>query len=175
MSINDLIDLVPPPDAPVAASGDWNRVEDELGIRLPDDYKAIISTYGVGDFCNAICIASPFVRPISAFKFWTDWVDFYNDLASYGNDVPYELFPKTPGLLPCGNYCDSDNINWLTAPALEDWRLIYYSRSAGFIDIGETTLVDFVISVIEGNSILPKRIIPSLPKEHRYFTPMTRI
>jgi hypothetical protein len=174
MPVSELVSLVPPPATPVAASGDWNKVEAELKQRLPDDYKEIISIYGAGRFCRMISIASPFVRPISALKFWTDWVDFYRDLTSYGVDVPYDLFPACPGLLPCGSYTDSNNINWLTAPAGEKWRLIYYSRSDGFIDVGPTSLADFVVRIITGSTGLPERLFPAaIPVEDRFFTPFS--
>jgi hypothetical protein len=174
MPVSDLVSLVPPPATPVAAIGDWNRVEVELNLELPGDYKEIISIYGAGVLCRLISIPSPFVRPVTASKFWTDWVDFYRDLASYGVDIPYDLFPACPGLLPCGNYADSNNINWLTAPASEKWQLVYYSRSDGFIDIGPISLADFVVRIITGSTGLPARLFPgAIPAEDRFFSVFT--
>ena len=42
--------LVPPPANPFYSSGDWSLVEQELGLRLPDDYKQLIESYGQGMF-----------------------------------------------------------------------------------------------------------------------------
>ncbi len=49
-AIDDLVRLVAPPVVPVAASGDWTRVESALGLQLPADFKALLGHYGVGQF-----------------------------------------------------------------------------------------------------------------------------
>ena len=85
-SIADLIRLVPPPSVPVAANGDWPKLERELGLPIPQDYKDFIANYGTGAFCNYLVIPSPFafkVPPsneiVSPKVGWTWWSGIYSD------------------------------------------------------------------------------------------------
>ncbi|WP_371588536.1 SMI1/KNR4 family protein [Streptomyces virginiae] len=52
--------LVTPPTAPVEARGDWTEAETALGVRLPDDYKWLVATYGWGEFCDLLHLHTPF-------------------------------------------------------------------------------------------------------------------
>src|SRR5689334_2590115 len=113
-NLEELIALLPPPASPVGAHGDWAAVEANLGLRLAEDYKQFISRYGAGTISGMIVVGNPFVQPVSPRKFWENWVDIYRDIAAYGTDVPFELYPACPGLLPCGDYADFNIINWLT-------------------------------------------------------------
>ncbi|WP_406484148.1 histone-like nucleoid-structuring protein Lsr2 [Streptomyces sp. NBC_01568] len=47
--LSALTRLCPPPQAPPAPV-DWDRVEAELGMRLPEDYKQLASVYGPGSY-----------------------------------------------------------------------------------------------------------------------------
>jgi SUKH superfamily protein len=55
-----MVRLIAPPTAPVDAHGDWTAVERELGVRLPDDYKWLVSTYGWGEFRDFLNLPTPF-------------------------------------------------------------------------------------------------------------------
>ena len=56
--LEHLVKLVPPP-ATTAGSIDWTAVEGGLGVRLPNDYKLLIRTYGVGKFDDFIWVLHP--------------------------------------------------------------------------------------------------------------------
>src|SRR5262245_34542462 len=49
-SLDKLIASIPPPQRPSGVSGSWDVVEHDLGLKLPDDYKRFVSTYGTGGF-----------------------------------------------------------------------------------------------------------------------------
>lgn len=55
-----LVRLVAPPTEPVDASGDWAAVQDEIGGRLPADYRRLVETYGWGEFCDFLYLRTPF-------------------------------------------------------------------------------------------------------------------
>jgi hypothetical protein len=58
-----LIELLPPPEIPVEASGNWANVERQLGTTLPSDYKWFIETYGTGGICtDYINVLNPFAE-----------------------------------------------------------------------------------------------------------------
>lgn len=172
-SLAKLITLVPPPAQPTAAKGDWAAVEADLGFSLPEDYKSFVSLYGSGSISRIIVVGNPFLRAISARRYWENWVDIYRDKASYGIEIPYDLYPNCPGLLPCGSYLDSDIINWLTDKDLNQWRLLYYGRGQGFFDLGSTSLTEFLVQVLTGTAPLPRDVLSSpFPVQPPRFIPL---
>jgi hypothetical protein len=65
-AVEELRRLVPPPETPNGADGDWGACERDLGLRLPADYKEFISTYGSGTLCRLFEIPSPFSARVGA-------------------------------------------------------------------------------------------------------------
>ncbi|MDW6065077.1 SMI1/KNR4 family protein [Streptomyces sp. FXJ1.4098] len=59
-SLSELVRRVPPPAEAVDGHGDWEAAEAVLGVRLPTDFKALVETYGRGEFCDHICLRTPF-------------------------------------------------------------------------------------------------------------------
>jgi hypothetical protein len=68
MSIKDLLNLVPPPEAPVdpGSEAEWAAVERQLGTELPSDYKSYIRHYGKGVLAEWIVIYNPFSSAFQA-------------------------------------------------------------------------------------------------------------
>jgi hypothetical protein len=62
-TIDDLVRLVPRPDSPIDATGDWERVETDLGLELPPDFKMLVHRYGRGQFRSFITPLNPFGPP----------------------------------------------------------------------------------------------------------------
>ncbi|MED5814305.1 hypothetical protein VST63_18240 [Mycolicibacterium sp. 050232] len=56
-TIDDLIELVPPPTEPPVF--DLTACEQALGVPLPDDYKLLITVYGVGQFNDDLMLLVP--------------------------------------------------------------------------------------------------------------------
>ena len=63
-----LVKLMPPPQDPHGATGNWDEAEAELGTPFPDDYKLFIGTYGVGLVCDFLWIYSPFSSEVNLFR-----------------------------------------------------------------------------------------------------------
>ncbi len=122
--------LVAPPAIPVAAGKPdaWVAVERELGTRLPDDYKALVATYGWGMFDEFLFVMTPFSRPGETL------VDFgagsmlegLRRSRAVGVDFPYPLHPEPGGSLPWGYTANGDWCYWLTEPPDEPdrWRIV---------------------------------------------------
>src|SRR5262249_7954133 len=76
-SLQRLIEIVPPPMSPVApgSPGDWARVETELGVGLPSDFKEYIATYGAGKWASFFGIYDPFYvgKHPEMHASWRDW------------------------------------------------------------------------------------------------------
>ncbi|MFW0783564.1 hypothetical protein AAFP35_03510 [Gordonia sp. CPCC 206044] len=55
--IDDLIELVPPPAEP--PTFDFEACEHALGVPLPDDYRNLVATYGLGEFDDDLMVWVP--------------------------------------------------------------------------------------------------------------------
>lgn len=161
--LKKLTEIVVPPANPSGNLGDWIDVEKELSLELPEDYKQFVSLYGAGTISGMISIGAPFIQPVPARKFWENWVDIYNDIENYGTEVPFDLYPTIPGLLPCGHYADVNIINWLTHNSQPQWRIIFYSHSKGFFDLGTTSLTQFLLSMLTDINTLPDGMVDKDP------------
>jgi hypothetical protein len=159
--IEELMSIVPPPKTPIANKGDWISIEADLGLQLSDDYKQFISIYGAGTISGMVSVGNPFIQPVSARRFWENWVDIYRDIAANGTDVPYDLYPAKSGLLPVANYADFNIINWLVGNDANEADLVFYTRSDGFFNLGHITMTRFIIQLLTGATALPKRVASS--------------
>src|SRR5687768_3007039 len=97
--LNELIAPLPPPVNPYATSVDWPSVESQIGLRLPDDYKAFIKVYGSVTICHVLGVLHPLVGPSSDWH--SDQVRLLQDVIDSVNDgrrnVPYPNYPAAGG------------------------------------------------------------------------------
>jgi len=130
MSIEELTAIIPPPETPteVPDDPDWGSIEIELGVSLPEDYKAFVVTYGSGLLGNFIRIHNPFsaseytalvpsVRRVS---------EIYREIKqSEGEDaVPFGIYPESPGLFVFGNDENGNFLFWLTEGEPDQWSCL---------------------------------------------------
>ncbi|MHC2066861.1 hypothetical protein ACYFX5_05290 [Bremerella sp. T1] len=148
--------LVPPPANPFYSSGDWSLVEQELGLRLPDDYKQLIESYGQGMFqgrrkYSGLNITS-FLCPVSPVMLAEATTAALRSL-----ELEYRVYPQMPGLLGFGVYKDVDFLAWhVDGPAIH-WNIIFQDVETGTNEIPNMGLIDLVISILEGTSPLHTR------------------
>lgn len=131
-----LVQLVPPPTAPVHAHGSWTAVETALGTRLPGDYKQVVETYGWGEFCDYLYLHTPFG---TSERNSIAWQPARHPTGSPEPDptrnrerYPYPLHPAPGGLLVWGTTMDADRLCWLTEGSPEDWPVVIWSRDGRY-------------------------------------------
>lgn len=114
MAVSDLTAVVAPPAEPAYEPGDWDRLEGELGMPLPTDYKQAVAAYGDGCFGDFIHLYQPastnpdhdLLRPRR-----TDFDALRVIQCDYPEDVPYRLTDPAE-LLPVGLSDNGDVIYW---------------------------------------------------------------
>lgn len=123
--------LVAPPAEPIDAGGVWTVPEIALGVRLPEDYKWLVETYGWGEFCDSLYLRTPF----GTSKY--NGVEWQSGRLSGAPDrdrerYPYPLQPSPGGLLIWATTMDADRLCWLTVGAPEDWPVGVWSRDGQY-------------------------------------------
>ena len=128
MAIEDLMDIMPPPEVPIDShGGSWASVESAIGTVLPADYKAFIEKYGSGRINSFIWIFNPFSNhpQINLVNQVSVQLNVLKELVQdFGEECPYALFPENGGLLPVGITDNGDVIHWLTKGKPADWKIV---------------------------------------------------
>lgn len=95
--------------------GDWARVEADLGVRLPTDYRSVVDTFGPGDFLG-IKLAVPAARtPEFDLR---RLVEAAPEIVRTGGPAIEPYFPEPGGLVPWG-FTDAGHV-FFWAPISDD-------------------------------------------------------
>lgn len=153
MTIDDLIELAPPPARPVSAVGDWSAVEAALGLGLPADYKALVSRYGLGLF-HDVTVLTPFdTHPegwANLLAVGRDLLDDYGPLRDeFPEDFAYPLFPEPGGLLPWAGDGNGARMCWLTSGPPDQWPVVVWSPCE-YADQYAIGAVEFLLAYLTG-------------------------
>ena len=114
MAITDLTSVSPPPAHGGNRNVPWDEVERQLGLRLPQDYKDLIATYGegtYGDFIHIYQPQSPYPTLDLVQRRDMDLGALRQAQEDVPEDVPFSL-SDPPELLPAGLTDNGDVIYW---------------------------------------------------------------
>lgn len=154
MSIEALIEVVPPPAVPSEAfSGPWEPIEAALGKSLPQDYKDFVRLYGLGSFMEFLWVhvpdsLSPYVRFDAQIRAVRALFQDYE-----GFDQP--LWPTRGGLLVFGVTDFGDYLFWLTRGPPDEWPVVVWGRGLQKFEAFECGLAAFLAGVAK-NEIVPE-------------------
>ncbi len=140
-----LTDLVPPPDLPVQAHGDWKRFVSVNGFPPPEDYRMLIREYGAGTFGRWLRLIEPFDHTASFMdKVYAE----YRVLRSRGGP-DWPLWPEPGGFLPWATTATGDHVGWRTTGHPDAWPTVFWcsdqSRSCEY-PLGA---VGFIVGLFE--------------------------
>ena len=164
MSLDLLLKATQPPLAPreVGSPDQWAEVEKRIGVRLPRDYKEFIGVFGVGGFNNFIYPFNPFTEHahlnlINALTeaHETERVKRLNSKDDPTSIVhPFNLFPATDGLLPCGTTSNfGDYFFWQVKSNPEEWKIVFYNLRDGEYELFPTNFIGFITGVLTRNIV----------------------
>jgi hypothetical protein len=142
--------IAPPPERPKGAgtASDWRRLESDLNLRFPEEFKELIATYGHGRFTEFFGVATPFYRAPRDIgykefvRLRIEGIRFAQ--SSYPEEaVPLPGYPENGGLFPWGYTDNGGTMCWLTEGESARWPIIC-------LDDGNTKDFDrFDVSVVE--------------------------
>jgi hypothetical protein len=148
-----------------------------MGLVFPNDYKQFIGLYGTGTMCSLFEIDSPHrlskVYRVPAREAWITRTGVYHELDKFlENPLPYPLYPKIPGLLPCATHGTTDLIGWLTNLDPELWYIVYRDRENGYFELPGMGFVEFLVAAIKGEIPTPETYLSkAILNEPRVFEP----
>lgn len=159
MSIDELVAVVKPPAQPLEAGPVecWNEIQEKLGTKLPDDLRDFGLTYGTGSFSKlGIRVFNPFA---AVFLQWIEEeVGAWRDLkaAEGEEEIPFGVFPESPGLLPWGKDNNGNGLFWLAEGNPEQWPIIVRGEPPKYARF-ELPLTSFLAQAFTG-ALVPKVI-----------------
>lgn len=153
--LDNLTQLCPPPATPPAV--DWPAVETTLGLRLPDDYKHLASTYGPGAFCDFLRIYHPHAP--------TPWANLTGPMPAalrdqFTQDRDQDRFPvphDPQALFAIGVTDNGNHLFWITTPhnAPDAWRITVNQPRGHDWYTFDGTLTDFLTAVLSRQVQVP--------------------
>lgn len=149
--VNNLVSIATPPRNHGILDLDllWTSIENNLGTKLPTDYKDFACTYGPGCFNDFFTILHPILNPDgTASETFTLYLDSYIKLEN--NRRIFPIYPEPGGLLPVGVDSGGGVTFWVTKGPPESWTLIQYDGDSH--QQHNTGIIDFVVSWLTGRS-----------------------
>jgi SMI1-KNR4 cell-wall len=152
MIIDDLMEIMPPPQAPVEASGiSWLAIEENAATELPQDYKSFIETYGSGCVAAFLYIFNPVSsrETINLLKQIPRQLWALEVLAEqFGERHPCPLFPPLGGLLPFGITDNGDVLHWLTSGKPVDWQVVVNESRGPRYELYSSDMTTFLLRLL---------------------------
>ncbi|GAA1028532.1 MULTISPECIES: SMI1/KNR4 family protein [Amycolatopsis] len=113
---------------------DWADVEQAVGIRVPDDYKALMAKFPSGCFRGAVNFSNPIDARIDLAEFVRE--DIHGVLESFSGTwnnklegTDYRLFPEPGGLLPWADDTCGGVFFWRTSSENPNhWPVVFWDR-----------------------------------------------
>jgi len=163
MSIEQLQQVVQSPSAPVetGTSTQWSGVEQQLGITLPKDYQALVTTYGTGGFNDFLSVFTPFAAnpnlnlgsQISAIT-----RGYRTMRQEFPNDAPYAIYPEPEGLFPWAVTGNGDTLYWLTEGDPDSWPIVLFDGDHMRHERYDLSATEFLAALFGGS--LQSQILP---------------
>jgi hypothetical protein len=157
-----LVEMVPPPVAPfeAGAASDFARVEGELGLALPEDYKRLILAYGSGQWQRFWVILNPFAeneyinllvqcqnrRP----KKWSMLDAERVVREAEGGRYPHPIYPEPGGILPWASTDNGGRFFWLTKGGADEWATVYYADRSPEFGVYEMSCTELLYGAVSG-------------------------
>lgn len=159
MSASDISKLITPPADPNDAPQphEWSKIEALLGISLPEDYKEFTSLYGTGRIDNFLWVFNPSSQNenINLATQVRVQLGALSDLQTFGEVLPYKLYPEPDGIFPFGITENGDVLYWKTTGQPEAWSVLVNEARSPEWETFSMTMTEFLLEVLN------RRIRPS--------------
>jgi hypothetical protein len=168
VSVEELLEAMPPPASPihVGKRDGWPKLVRKLGLALPTDWRDFALAYGSGYFGDRITVLNPLGPGFGkVFGKYCTSVDLIKDVIG----MPYEVYPRNPGLLIWGSDDNGNKLFWLTEGESDQWPLVLRTPE-GEYETRQMPMTTFLSRVLSNDLrciLWPRRF----SSKHRTFTP----
>ncbi|WP_088253407.1 SMI1/KNR4 family protein [Fimbriiglobus ruber] len=165
----ELIVPFPATTAEIGPAAEWTRVERELGIRLPSDYKCLIDSYGSGSFGDFLYPLTPFaVSEYGNFLKRAKAILEAERSSGMWRDqgVPFSLYPDTSGLFPWAVTDNGNTLYWYTHGPADHWPVVVQEGRGFRFEVFQRTAAGFVRLWLTGQ--LSVGVFPAGPFERSF-------
>lgn len=137
-----LSELIPSPDRPVGANGDWKRFTSVNGFPPPEDYRMLIREYGVGTFAGWIRLIEPFNHRVT-------FIELARAAARPLRGAA--LWPEPGGFLPWATTATGDLVGWRTTGRPDFWTTAFWAPGNGAPSEHAVGAIGFLLGLAEGS------------------------
>jgi len=146
--------LVPPPDEPADNENlDWEFEQSHVNVRLPDDYRAYIDTYGFG-YVNRLfyVLHSSTERPAGNLGDTADGQGSVEGLSTLLRPPPHAWPGIGPDrLVACAMSANGDVAYWYTSgPEPGEWPIVLRDRNGARWRTYPVSLVELLLGIYTG-------------------------
>jgi hypothetical protein len=146
--LKNLEKLVKPPEKPIDAPknlSDWEKFDAEF----PDDYKAIVSMYGMGAFGRFLWLKNPFteIKHLNFFVYKEKILTMLKELRADLEDYNYPIYPEPEGLLPFATTDYADILFWITKGQPSNWTIAILEARSDLLELHDTNTLGLIIGL----------------------------
>ncbi|SES15397.1 hypothetical protein SAMN05216188_12399 [Lentzea xinjiangensis] len=147
---------------------DWRITERLLGLSLPDDYKALLSTVPAGKYAGTVRLNAP-----TRTGYEGDLLALHREVMlslKDGRKPPYAAFPQLPGLIPWATFDHpmGGELFWLADDGDPNkWPVVARSADGNWEEC-DVSAVAFLIALVRGK--LPSKLLTPKPGAPAYRT-----
>jgi hypothetical protein len=151
----------------------WAAIEEQVGTKLPQDYKDFIQTFGSGAIDSFLYVFNPFSpnKNINLIEGGRAELEAYSiSKKKFPQYYRHEAYPSEGGILPFAATDNGEIIYWKTARVPERWTVIAYeARGPKYYEFeGSTT--EFLTGVLK-RTIRCDVFPDDFPSEYPVFKP----
>ncbi|MDR0337800.1 MAG: SMI1/KNR4 family protein [Planctomycetaceae bacterium] len=173
MSLSELLQLAPPPMNPIytGSEEDFLQIENQIGSKLPDDYKKYIQYYGDCMWYRHICISTPF-DPVDNgdYSLWGWHKKNIEHLSLLFKEEyswhKYPVFPEKGGIFLCGGDIFGEMIAWITEGEPDNWSVVYFNIDCCIFNKYDMNITTFLLKLVK-NEIHPDCFTDDLREIHK--------
>lgn len=149
---------------PRAYTVPWERVERELGLVLPTDYKEFVYWFGPGNFDDFLFVAVPGIaNPHLELAHWADnrreshrYLIEEERIVEEGlAQWPYPLYPAPGSLLSWGVTANGDSMHWDTSGDPDDWTVVVEDNGSFDLFPFSGTMSEFLTRFVRDEMRIP--------------------